>query len=213
MKSFIEILKTILPAIVTGIFTFIVTKYNYTKNIPLDKMETAYDKIYYPIYNLLHKKEFKDTNLEQVIFETSIILNKYNNFADRSTINALDLLKKNRNKEMYFNFKNNITNKYLYLRRRLGYLEPNFLQIYTYSSRLEKSTFRLLFEFTILYICAIFYSFSKGILQNILLYITCFSIIIIFLEFLIFLFMTLISKVKKFRKFIKLKIKKLCNFR
>ena len=51
MKSFIEILKTILPAIVTGIFTFIVTKYNYTKNIPLDKMETAYDKIYYPIYN------------------------------------------------------------------------------------------------------------------------------------------------------------------
>lgn len=176
-------------------------------------METAYDKIYYPIYNLLHKKEFKDTNLEQVIFETSIILNKYNNFADRSTINALDLLKKNRNKEMYFNFKNNITNKYLYLRRRLGYLEPNFLQIYTYSSRLEKSTFRLLFEITILYICAIFYSFSKGILQNILLYITCFSTIIIILEFLIFLFMTLISKVKKFWKFIKLKIKKLCNFR
>lgn len=213
MESFIEILKTILPAIVTGIFTFIVTKYNYTKNIPLDKMETAYDKIYYPIYKLLHKKEFKDTNLEQVIFETSIILNKYNNFADRSTINALDLLKKNRNKEMYFNFKNNITNKYLYLRRRLGYLEPNFLQIYTYSSRLEKSTFRLLFEITILYICAIFYSFSKGILQNILLYITCFSTIIIFLEFLIFLFMTLISKVKKFGKFIKLKIKKLCNFR
>lgn len=59
MKSFIEILKTILPAIVTGIFTFIVTKYNYTKNIPLDKMETAYDKIYYPIYNLLHKKNSK----------------------------------------------------------------------------------------------------------------------------------------------------------
>ena len=61
MKSFIEILKTILPAIVTGIFTFIVTKYNYTKNIPLDKMETAYDKIYYPIYNLLRKRSIVHT--------------------------------------------------------------------------------------------------------------------------------------------------------
>ena len=59
MKSFIEILKTILPAIITGVFTFFVTKYNYNKNVPLDKMEIAYDKIYYPVYKMITRRTFE----------------------------------------------------------------------------------------------------------------------------------------------------------
>lgn len=52
MELLIEILKIILPAIITGIFSFFVARYNYGKNVPLDKMEIAYDKIYFPIYKM-----------------------------------------------------------------------------------------------------------------------------------------------------------------
>ena len=53
MESFIEVLKVILPALITGIFTFIVTKYNYNRNVPLDNMKIAYNRIYYPIYRVI----------------------------------------------------------------------------------------------------------------------------------------------------------------
>lgn len=56
MEKFMEIINTILPALITGVFTFIVTKYNYNKNVPLDKMEISYNRIYYPIYKIIHKK-------------------------------------------------------------------------------------------------------------------------------------------------------------
>lgn len=51
--TFIEILKAVLPVIITGIITFLITKYSYHKNIPLDKLEIAYNRIYYPIYCLI----------------------------------------------------------------------------------------------------------------------------------------------------------------
>lgn len=68
MKSFIEILKIILPALITGIFTFIVTKYNYNKNIPLDNMKIAYNQIYYPLYKILsNNKEYNENTINDVI--------------------------------------------------------------------------------------------------------------------------------------------------
>ena len=39
MGIFIEIMKIVLPTIVGGIFTFLITKYTYNKNVPLDKLE------------------------------------------------------------------------------------------------------------------------------------------------------------------------------
>ena len=63
MESFIEILKIILPALITGIFTFIVTKYNYNKNVPLDNMKIAYNRIYYPLYKIINNnKEYNENN-------------------------------------------------------------------------------------------------------------------------------------------------------
>ena len=35
----------VVASIITGIFTFIITKYGYHKNIPLDKYEKAYDRV------------------------------------------------------------------------------------------------------------------------------------------------------------------------
>ena len=65
MESFIEILKIILPALITGIFTFIVTKYNYNKNVPLDNMKIAYNRIYYPLYKIINNnKEYNKEDLD-----------------------------------------------------------------------------------------------------------------------------------------------------
>lgn len=52
MKNLYEILKIILRSIVTDISTFFVTKYTYNKNIPIDKLKIAYNRIYYPLYKL-----------------------------------------------------------------------------------------------------------------------------------------------------------------
>ena len=59
--NIMEILKEVVPVIITGIFTFLITKYTYNKNIPLDKLEITYNRIYYPVYQLLYNKNLKDT--------------------------------------------------------------------------------------------------------------------------------------------------------
>lgn len=43
MGIFIEIMKIVLPTIVGGIFTFLITKYTYNKNVPLDKLKNLYN--------------------------------------------------------------------------------------------------------------------------------------------------------------------------
>lgn len=60
MKILLEIIKILLPAAVTGIFTFWATKYAYSKDVPLQKMEIAYNRIYYPLYNLLQNIKYKN---------------------------------------------------------------------------------------------------------------------------------------------------------
>ena len=93
MESFIEVLKVILPALITGIFTFIVTKYNYNRNVPLDNMKIAYNRIYYPIYKMIYQK-YNDNmkNLDKVIAKIKPYLDKYNKYADDSTTKSFNLL-------------------------------------------------------------------------------------------------------------------------
>lgn len=143
MESFIEILKIILPALITGIFTFIVTKYNYNKNIPLDNMKIAYNGIYYPLYKIINNnKEYNENTIDDVINHISTYMNDYNiKYIDRSTHKTYIILKDNHNKYNYNNFKNNIYDRNSYLRRKLGYLEPNFIQSVMYSSKDDKFIF------------------------------------------------------------------------
>lgn len=64
---------------------------------------------------------------------------------------AFKMLKENKDKYSYDNFASNIYERNMYLRRRLGYLEPNLLQIYTYSSKNEKSIIRIFSEILLFY--------------------------------------------------------------
>lgn len=80
--TFIEMVGKILPAMMAGVFTFLITKYTYNRNVPLDKLEVAYNRVYYPIYCLIES----DKEISQVIEECDFYIMKYRKFVDRSTI-------------------------------------------------------------------------------------------------------------------------------
>lgn len=209
MESFIEILKIILPTLITGICTFLITKYSYNKNVPLDKMETAYTKIYQPIYKMINGRKFKDirnktNNINRLISEISTILKINNEYADRLTLRLFDVFYKNKDKETYTNFKNNIINKYLYLRKRLGYLELNIFQVYKYFPKEDKLMFRFIIEFINLYIVLTILSISKGIIKYIFICIILIIIIIIIIDLIIFY----IVIIKILIKYYKIRFKK-----
>ena len=76
----------------------------------------------------------------------------------------------------------------MYLRRRLGYLEPNLLQIYTYSSKNEKSIIRIFSEILLFYFTFVAGGLTEGNLQKIItVLVLCFTILIIFEIFIIFI--------------------------
>lgn len=189
MKAFYELIKVILPPIIAGFFTFLVTKYTYNKKIPLDKMEVAYNRIYYPIFKILYeKKEFVSSNVGDVISKIQPYLKKYSKYADRATMKAFKMLKENKDKYSYDNFASNIYERNMYLRRRLGYLEPNLLQIYTYSSKNEKSIIRIFSEILLFYFTFVAGGLTEGNLQKIItVLVLCFTILIIFEIFIIFI--------------------------
>lgn len=112
MNIFIDILKTIVPAIISGVFTFIITKYSYNRKVPLDKMEIAYNRVYYPIYRIIYdNKKFNKMKIDTTIHTISFYLSKYNKYVDKSTISAFNTLRKYKDKQSYKNFINNIYDK------------------------------------------------------------------------------------------------------
>lgn len=149
MKTLFEILKVILPAIITGLFTFLITKYTYNRNIPLDKLEITYNRIYYPLYKIISDKNISE-NINEVINQSRIYITKYDKYVDASTKRLFQILincdKEVKKKSIYHSFKDNIYNRNSYLRRKLGYLEPNFIQLYKYSTPATKSFFRITME-------------------------------------------------------------------
>lgn len=166
METIFEILKVILPAIITSLFTFFITKYTYNNNRPLDKMEIAYNRIYFPIYKIISDKNMSD-DIDEVIKRSKSYFTKYDKYIDVSTKRIFENLcncnKVAKRKSIYQNFKDNIYNRNSYLRRRLGYLEPNFLQLYKYAPPVSKSLFRITIGLCVLYITLVLYSITVNI--------------------------------------------------
>lgn len=207
--AFIEILKSVVPVIITGIITFLITKYSYHKNIPLDKLEIAYDRIYYPIYCLITSEK----DIPQIIEKCEWYLKKYRKYADRSTMKAFKSIKKEtglkNNDDIYTNFKDNIYKINTKLRRRLGYLEPNVFDMYTSSAPCEKRTIRLLLEILGIYVPAIIAPYVPTFLDNVV-YIVFLIAVCIFAVELVMLIgeLTLIEMKKNITKLKTLKVKK-----
>lgn len=164
METLFEILKVILPAIITSLFTFFITKYTYNNNRPLDKIEIAYNRIYYPIYKIISDKNI---DINEVIKISKSYFTKYEKYADLSTKRLFEALcscnKEAKKKSIYQSFKDNIYNRNSYLRRRLGYLEPGFIQLYRYSTPASKSLFRITIWLCMLYIALIICSITMNI--------------------------------------------------
>lgn len=197
MNIFIDILKTIVPAIISGVFTFIITKYSYNRKVPLDKMEIAYNRVYYPIYRIIYdNKKFNKMKIDTTIHTISFYLSKYNKYVDKSTISAFNTLCKYKDKQSYKNFINNVYDKNSYLRRRLGYLEPNFIQIYKYLSESEKSTLRINIEVLIIYVCAITINIVQSEFQIVLSCIFIIIILVIIIEIIVKLIRFVCSKIR-----------------
>ena len=215
MELIFEILKIILPAIITGLSTFIITKFTYNKNIPLDKLEISYNRIYYPLYELINNRA--DTNYEEykiyldsVINESELRIKKYRKYVDRATLKAFNLMlysnTQAKKEDNFYIFKDNIFDRCAYLRRRLGYLEPNLLQLYKYSSYFEKFLFRAIIEWSsiLIFLLLSCISINIYILQIIFVIITAIFITIFFLEILFgttfFLFKKLFYIIRKSNK-------------
>lgn len=118
MKTFFEVCKEILPAIIAGLFTFLITKYSYNKNRPLNKLEIAYNRIYYPIYRIISDKNVS-RNIDEVIEKSSIYITKYDKYVDLYTKRLFETLcccnKEAKKKAIYNSFKDNIYSKNSFL--------------------------------------------------------------------------------------------------
>ena len=84
MEILFEVLKIILPAIIAGLFTFFVTKYTYNNNRPLDKIEIAYNRIYYLLCKIISNKNING-DINEVIKRSKLYFTKYDKYVDVST--------------------------------------------------------------------------------------------------------------------------------
>ncbi len=144
-------LDGVVAAIITGIFTYLITRYTCHKNLPVDKLEITYNRVYYPIYCLIRSGD----STERVIEKCKIYFNKYAKYVDKSTLRAFDYLKDStgsKKEKAYSNFKSNIYTFDTKLRRRLGYMESNVFTMYTYSSESDRRMLRLVMEIMGIYL-------------------------------------------------------------
>ncbi|RKJ18871.1 hypothetical protein D7X48_16315 [bacterium D16-50] len=203
METLFEILKVILPAVITSLFTFFITKYTYNNNRPLDKIEIAYNRIYYPIYKIISDKNITN-DINEIIKRCKLYFTKYEKYADISTKKLFEELcgcnKETKKKSIYQSFKDNIYNRNYYLRRRLGYLEPSFIQLYKYAISGTKSLFRITMGLCLLYatlvLCGITMNISNMIFTSSAVIFTV-SLVWIICELLWCFFRFLYYKIRK----------------
>lgn len=138
LNVLIDILPFVLPALSTGFFTFWVTIYKYNKNIPLDKLEVAYNRVYYPVIRAI-SDEKTGNDIDYVIKRIKPYFDKYGKYINNST---MDLFYSLCNKEtpiekkyLYRSFVANINDQNKYLRKRLGYLNSAQIQSFKYEDK------------------------------------------------------------------------------
>ena len=117
------------------------------------------------IINFLIIIQEKSIKISTVIDRTKIYFLKYEKYIDKSTLMVYKQLCKCKDEEeqqsIYDSLRNNIHNECIFLRKKLGYLQPGYLQIYLYLPTDIKKVMRLLLEFSICYFSACVFSVVK----------------------------------------------------
>lgn len=159
-ETIFDILKNILPVVIAGLFSFFVAKYTYNKNTPLEKMEFAYNRVYYPLYRYIRNNKdqnINDNDMEETKKALKFYFDKYDKYIDFSTIKTFIILCEcnTRAEEMsaYQKFANNVCSMNSYLRKRLGYLEPNIFQLYKCAPFKDKVSFWCIESFLVAFLC------------------------------------------------------------
>lgn len=180
MEIVLEIMKIVLPVIFASFGTFLITKYEYGKKIPLDKLEISYNRIYFPIHQMIMEKR----PCSEIYAKCDERFKKYCKYVDRSTLIAyrnIDTHLNDEKNEDYLNFENNIINISCMLRRRLGYLEPDIVSVYRYLPKVTKLIIRMLIEIMVVYIVSLVYTFMKQEMVRDFLTKICVVVILIFI--------------------------------
>lgn len=172
-----EVLSPLIITIITGVITFLITKYTYDNNKPLDKLEITYNRLYFPVNRLILNTQSVD---EDFIEKCNMYFNKNIKYVDRSTMKAFNFLKEElTNKEAYRNFKNNINNKSMYLRYKLGYLDTSFIDMYNAYPKHEQRLIKQVFSFLIFIFSLLLYNeFQKTFLKQSFFTITVITLLI-----------------------------------
>lgn len=161
-EKFMDFFITLAPTLLTSVTAFLIGRYNNFQNRPLDKMELAYNRVYYPVYRIMREDSIE---ISTVIEKTKKYFCKYEKYIDRSTTmiykQLCECTAMEEQERIYSSFCDNIHDNCIYLRKKLGYLQPGYFRIYQYLPIKTKTLIRIVFEFTVCYFCACVYAFVK----------------------------------------------------
>lgn len=150
----LELLKIIIPAIVS----YFVARWSFRQSSPKDKLEMAYDEIYFPLYQLMKEQDEDNIKYTCIYSAAQVYLKKYYKYANKTTLMAYINFKKaiasGQQKCIsvsYDKLYDNIYNQNTYLRFQLGYLEPSYFALYQYLPKNKQYRIRNCLYFLVLY--------------------------------------------------------------
>lgn len=137
VNKILDMVLSLAPVLLTGVITFFITRYTYNKNVPLDKIEIAYNKIYYPIYKLIRSEFYTNIDQQELQEKMNFILLKYDKYISQSTRSVyytyLNQYNSRKKTDIALrNFYNNIISYNVKYRFLLGYPQPNKIELYKY---------------------------------------------------------------------------------
>lgn len=185
------------PIMIPCVSTFLVAKYTCRNNRPLDKLEIAYNRIYFPLYVWVNDKSCSEIDHEEFQKKVNKLFMKYRKYVSQSTLDTFVLYKnayedKKNIKVTYKNFKDNLQNYNSSIRYKLGYPHTNRIESYRYLDKEIKQIIRAITSYIVAYLLAVIYEKTKN---DIVLYTAAFPMLYFIY---IFLFRIIINKIVTF---------------
>lgn len=202
----LRIVELTISPLLTGVIGYWFAKYTFA-NKKTDKLEIAYNCVYYKLYKYIKDNEINDTiNYDDFERYVNSIINKYYRYFSSTTLTYMDLLinskTKKERKTIYRKIKKDIQKYNHKFRFLLGYPEPliaNFYKYVTYENVLFLGLFVCLsMSYFLAFISNIFVSALHEILIVVVI-LLCASTVLCFL-LLINLIKTILTNNKRGKK-------------